>query len=75
MTSERPGQLEEPSSSDAPGTAMESAVSGGVAAFATALAAAHPGMAVPIAGTAAGIQAWLPRARTGYSLAVPAASC
>jgi hypothetical protein len=53
---------EEPAGSDVPGTAMEAAVSGGLAAFATALAAAHPGMAVAIAGTAAGIQAWLPRA-------------
>jgi hypothetical protein len=55
--------LEETGGSDVPGTAMESTVSGGLAAFATALAAAHPAMAVPIAGTAAGIQAWLPRAR------------
>ena len=54
--------LEERGGSDVPSTAMESAVGGGLAAFATALAAAHPAMAVPIAGTAAGIQAWLPRA-------------
>ena len=42
------------------GTAIESAVGGGFAAFTTAVANTHPGLAVAIAGTAAALDVWFP---------------
>ena len=45
---------------DMASTAVESAVGGGFAALATALANAHPGMAVAIAGVASGLDVWFP---------------